>query len=171
MRIACSGYRTLFEPSARAYDHVAGTADEEFARKVRTIAGTFQLFTQHRWLLDPGRNRLWLQTVSHKLLRLLAPVALVSVLLANLLLLASPFYRATLALQVLLYGAALLEQIRPRLERRGRVARILFGVPYAFCLLQAATLIGFVRFVAGGQPVTWTKAPISSDREAQEPSR
>lgn len=160
MSIVRAGYRTLFEPTARAYDHVAGTAGEEFARKVRTIAGTFQLFSRHPWLLDPLRNRLWLQTVSHKLLRLLGPLALISALLANLLLLALPFYRAAFAAQVLLYGAALWEQNRPRLERRGRFARLLMGVPYAFCLLQAATLIGFVRFIGGGQAVTWTKARV-----------
>ncbi len=160
MNIVRSGHRTVFEPNARAYDQVAGTAAEEFARKVRTIAGTFQLFAQHHWLLDPRRNRLWLQTVSHKLLRLLGPLALGAALVANLFLLASPFYRTTLGLQILLYGAALLEQTRPRLAGHGRVARVLLGVPYAFCLLQAATLLGFMRFAAGAQSVTWTKARV-----------
>lgn len=160
MSIVGAGYRTLFEPTALAYDHAAGTAAEEFARKVRTIAGTFQLFSHHGWLLDPRRNRLWLQTVSHKFLRLLGPLALITALVANLFLLASPLYRVTLALQILLYGAALLEQVHPRRARRGRIYRVVLGVPYAFCLLQAATLLGFVRFVAGTQSVTWSKARV-----------
>lgn len=160
MGIVRAGYRTWFEPTARAYDRAAGTAAEEFARKVRTIAGTFQLLAQQRWLLDPRRNRLWLQTISHKLLRLLGPLLLACALAANLLLLASPLYRVTLLLQCLLYGAALLEQLRPRLTRRGRVAKLVLGVPYAFCVLQAATLLGFIRFVTGAQTVTWTKARV-----------
>jgi poly-beta-1,6-N-acetyl-D-glucosamine synthase len=158
MSIARSGYRILFEPAARAYDHVADTAGEEFARKARTIAGTFQLFARHPWLLGPGHNRLWLQTVSHKLLRLLGPLVLLSALAANLFLLSWPFYRASLGLQVALYGAALVEQFRPRDHRRGRLASILLSVPYAFCLLQAATLVGFMRFLAGRQTPTWKKA-------------
>jgi len=49
---------------------------EEFVRKVRTIAGNFQMFARERWMLNPLRNRLWLQTVSHKALRLLGPLLL-----------------------------------------------------------------------------------------------
>src|SRR5207245_1620953 len=62
LRIARRGYRVLFEPTARAVDRVAATSEEDFARKVRTIAGCCQLFARERWLLNPFGNRLWLQT-------------------------------------------------------------------------------------------------------------
>lgn len=158
MLIVRAGYRALFEPAARAYDHVANTTHEEFARKVRTIAGTFQLFGHHPWLLSPRQNRLWWQTVSHKLLRLTGPLALAGILVANLFLLGVPFYRVTLACQVLAYGGALSEHAHRRGLRHHRVTKILFGVPYAFCVLQAATVFGFVRFVMGRQTVTWIRA-------------
>lgn len=161
MNIVRAGYRTWFEPSARAYDIAAGSAGEEFARKVRTIAGTYQLFARQPWLLDPRRNRVWLQTVSHKLLRLFGPFELGAALVANLWLLGQPLYRATLALQVLLYGAAMVEHLRPRLGQRGRIAKLLVGAPYAFCVLEAATFVAFVRFIAGSQPVAWAKARVS----------
>lgn len=158
MQAVRAGYRVLFEPSARAYDRVARSAAEEFRRKTRTIAGTFALLAQQRWLLDPRHNRLWLQTLSHKGLRLLGPLALLLALASNLLLLASPFYRITLAAQVSLYTCALYEHLRAHsATRRGAVNRLL-GACYAFCVLQAATVVGFARFAAGGQPVTWTKA-------------
>ena len=70
MNIVRQGYRVLFESGARAYDRVSATAREEFTRKVRTIAGTFQLFGRHRWLLGPVQNPLWFQTLSHKGARL-----------------------------------------------------------------------------------------------------
>jgi cellulose synthase/poly-beta-1,6-N-acetylglucosamine synthase-like glycosyltransferase len=159
MSIVRAGFRTLFNPTARAYDRVAHSAEEEFARKVRTIAGTFQLFARHPWLLNPARNRIWLQTVSHKLLRLLGPLALASAFGANVLLLASPFYRLTFALQVLLYGAALYEHaLRSRARRRRGALTSVRGTAYAFCVLQAATVVAFVRFAVGSQSVTWTKA-------------
>ena len=44
LRIVRRGYRVLFEPAARAWDRVAASAGEELARKVRTLAGNFQLF-------------------------------------------------------------------------------------------------------------------------------
>lgn len=157
------GYRTLFEPTARAYDQVAQTGAQEFARKVRTIAGNFQLFARHRWLFDPRHNRLWLQTLSHKFLRLLGPLFLVGALVANLFMLHTPFFHVTLALQVVFYAAALTEHLLahlPRRRSRGRLLRILLGVPYAFCVLQAATVVGFLRFVGGRQRVTWKKAAV-----------
>lgn len=163
MTIVRAGYRTVFEPRARAYDDAASTAREEFARKARTIAGTFELFARERWLLNPRRNRLWLQTVSHKLLRLLGPLALAAALAASAVLVGRPFYRMALAVQLLLYGVALSEHLRrARAVKPGRAAKMLFGVPYAFCVLQAATLSGFVRFVTGRQAATWAKAEARS---------
>jgi cellulose synthase/poly-beta-1,6-N-acetylglucosamine synthase-like glycosyltransferase len=159
MNVVRAGFRTLFNPTARAYDRVAHSAEEEFARKVRTIAGTFQLFARHPWLLHPGRNRLWLQTISHKLLRLVGPLALAGAFGANLFLLASPFYQLTFALQVFVYGAALYEHaLRSRTPRRRGALTGLLGTAYAFCVLQAATVVAFVRFAAGRQTVTWSKA-------------
>ena len=83
MRIVRRGYRVAFEPGARAYDQVAATASVEFTRKVRTLAGNFQLFVREPWLLNPFANRLWLQTISHKGCRLLSPLCLAAAFGAN----------------------------------------------------------------------------------------
>jgi len=154
LRIARRGYRTLFEPSARAYDRAAATADEEFTRKVRTIAGNFQLFGRNPWLLDPRRNRLWLQTVSHKGLRLLTPILLATAAAANLDLASSTFYLGALAAQAAFYAAAVsgfaLRNVRHRVP--------LLTVPYVICLLSWATVVAFLRFVNGRQSVVWERA-------------
>jgi poly-beta-1,6-N-acetyl-D-glucosamine synthase len=150
LRIARRGYRVLFEPAARAYDSAGATAREEFVRKVRTIAGTFQLFARERWLFNPRRNRLWFETISHKGLRLLAPALQVAVLIAGVGLLALPLYRSILVAQLVFYGAA----IGGYTPRRVRV----LTVPYTICLLNWATIVGFVRFVTRRQQVTWERA-------------
>jgi hypothetical protein len=151
------GFRVVFAPAARAHDRVAAP-EQEFTRKVRTIAGTFQLFARERWLLDPSRNRIWLQTVSHKLLRLLTPALLAAALAANLALAGEPLYRAGLVAQLAFYLAALIGWGSARARRASRLA----SVPFLLCLLAWATVVAFWRFARGGQPVTWAKAQVST---------
>ena len=151
MQIARRGYRVLFERDALAYDRPAPTAAAELTRKVRTIAGNFLLFARHPWLLNPLQNRLWFQTWSHKILRLLSPFALLGALGANLLLLDQSPYRWTLGLQAGFYAAA----VGGFFWRNSARTPALLNVPYAFCLLNWATLLGFERFARGRQAVTW----------------
>jgi cellulose synthase/poly-beta-1,6-N-acetylglucosamine synthase-like glycosyltransferase len=154
LSIARRGYRVVFEPAARAYDRASATAQEEFTRKVRTIAGSFQLFARNAWLLDPRRNRLWLQTVSHKGLRLLTPALLAAAAVANVALAAAAFYAWVLAGQAVFYGAAIsgfaLRNLRARVP--------LLTVPYVVCLLSWATVVAFLRFLGGRQSVVWERA-------------
>lgn len=155
MRIARRGYRVVFEAGACAWDRPAETPRQEFVRKVRTIAGNFQLFAREPWLLDPRRNRLWLQTVSHKGIRLLGPILLAAALGSNLLLAGRPFYAGTLVAQGLFYAAALLGALLG--ARRGGA---LLAVPYTVCLLNWATAVAFLRVLTGRQRVTWERAPV-----------
>jgi len=151
MRVVARGYRVLFESRAHAYDRVAATPGEEFTRKVRTVAGNFQLFTREFWLLNPFRNRLWLQVLSHKGLRLLSPVFFLTALGTNLLVVSSPLYAWTLGGQILFYAAALGGY---SLRNSSKQIRLL-SVPYVICLFQWATIVAFFRFVTGRQSVQW----------------
>jgi cellulose synthase/poly-beta-1,6-N-acetylglucosamine synthase-like glycosyltransferase len=153
MRIVRQGYRALFEPRARAHDRISARPEDEFQRKVRTIAGNFQLFARERWLLDPRRNRIWFQTASHKALRLLTPFLLAAILLGSLALHEAWIARAALAGQAAFYGAALTGHAL----RDGRRRSPLLTVPYVTCLLAIATLVALARCTFGGQAVTWQK--------------
>jgi cellulose synthase/poly-beta-1,6-N-acetylglucosamine synthase-like glycosyltransferase len=148
------GYRVLFEPGAQAFDEAPESPRQEFTRKVRTIAGNFQLFLRERWLLSPWRNRLWLQTLSHKGLRLLGPAFLAGIAASNVTLYDEWLYATTLALQLLFYAVAAAGHVA---RKRGDASRWL-SVPYTFCFLNAITLVSFYRYIAGRQGVTWTKA-------------
>lgn len=156
VQIVRRGYRVVFEPNARAYDGAAATAAEEFTRKVRTIAGNFQLFARDLWLLSPIHNRLWFQTVSHKGLRLLTPLLLVAALCTNLLLLEEPIYRLAFIGQAGFYLAALGGY---SLRNSSRKTPFL-SFPYILCLLSCATSIAFFRFATGRQSVIWKKATV-----------
>jgi cellulose synthase/poly-beta-1,6-N-acetylglucosamine synthase-like glycosyltransferase len=157
LRIIRRGYRVTFEPLARAYDRWPAADKDELARKVRTLTGNFQLFARERWLLNPWRNRLWLQTVSHKALRLVLPICFAAILIANVALIADPFYQVLLAGQVLFYGLAVAGAAFPKLCRRLKV----LVVPYTICFLTVATVAAFVQFLRHRQSAAWEPTAVT----------
>src|SRR5207248_3992415 len=107
MQVALQGRRVVHDEQAHAYDRLPDRTRDEFRRKVRTLSGCLQLATRLPAVLAPWRNPVWLQFVSHKMLRLLAPWALLALLLTSA---AAPgwFYHAAFACQAACYAAALL---------------------------------------------------------------
>jgi poly-beta-1,6-N-acetyl-D-glucosamine synthase len=169
VRVVRRGYRVLFDASARAIDGPSATACQEFVRKTRTIAGTFQLFCRERWLLNPLRNRIWFETVSHKGLRLAAPLLQAALLACSIGLRDMLLYRLLLLGQCVFYASAIAgwasELRAPSPESRVTTPEPrapsysrLLAVPYAICLVHWATIVAFVRFVTGNQLVTWERA-------------
>ncbi len=163
MQVVREGYRVIYDSDARAWDKTSASSKAEFTRKARTIAGNYQLFFQHPWLLNPFSNRLWFQTFSHKFLRLLGPFLLLSIFIANLYLLNIFVYRFLLMLQILFYTAALIVHFFPMAAKKSPVA----AIAHAFCLLNVATLAGFIGFLTGSQRVTWKK---STATDLEKPS-
>src|SRR5262249_30005722 len=119
LQVALQGYRVIHDRRALAYDRLPERAADEFRRKVRTLSGNFQLFTRLPAALLPWRNPVWFQLISHKLLRLVVPWALLGVFLTSLLL-PGQFYRTLFWYQVIFYvvavgGLANTTEARPRL--------------------------------------------------------
>ena len=158
LRIVRQGYSVQFEPEAKAFDAVSTSAHQEYVRKLRTIAGTFQLFVRQPWLLNPFQNSLWFETISHKGLRLALPALHAMVFVANLALLDSAIYVVALTAQMGFYAAALAGHMFRHASRRP----IVLTVPYAMCLMIWSTLAGFARFIANGQLVTWEPSTPSA---------
>jgi poly-beta-1,6-N-acetyl-D-glucosamine synthase len=120
MRVVLAGYRVVFTERARAFDRAAVDADAEARRKVRTLAGNYQILVLEPRLLLPWRNRVWLQYVSHKLGRLVMPYALLTIFVASTALADTHvFYLAALAAQV---GLVLLAGCGALIEYRGQIA-------------------------------------------------
>jgi cellulose synthase/poly-beta-1,6-N-acetylglucosamine synthase-like glycosyltransferase len=158
MQIAIRGYRVLHDPTAVAHDPQALEPSAERARKRRTLAGNFQmLFRYPHWLL-PWRNRLWWQLLSHKYLRIFAPVFLAQVLLANLALLARPFYRATFFAQLVFYTLSRLGAQGSRLQQR------LFSLPAGFVFLNLTTIRAFWHYLRARDAHRWKRASNPSER-------
>jgi cellulose synthase/poly-beta-1,6-N-acetylglucosamine synthase-like glycosyltransferase len=107
MRVVLGGYRSVFADRARAFDRPSPHAKAEWVRKVRTLAGNYQLLRLLPQLLLPWRNPVWFQFVSHKVGRLVVPYALLALLVSSVFLVGhSPFYAAAFAGQCLFYALA-----------------------------------------------------------------
>lgn len=106
MQVARAGHRVVLEPRAVAWDRPSQQPAAERRRKVRTLAGNYQLLVLAPWLLGPLRNPLWFRFVNHKLLRLLAPWLLLALLPVGAMLAAHGIVYV-LALGSLLAGMAL----------------------------------------------------------------
>lgn len=153
MAVVMAGHRVVFEPRALAFDDVSPEDGHEYRRKVRTLAGNFQLVALYPRLMSPRHNRLLWQFVSHKLSRLAAPWCLALILLSSALLAVdgSNFDRAAVTAQVLFYALALGGWWLPRCG----VGTRLTSVPYAFVLMNCAAAAALFRFLRGSQKVAW----------------
>jgi poly-beta-1,6-N-acetyl-D-glucosamine synthase len=152
MRIAMRGYRVVFEQRALAIDSQSRNYQQEFRRKVRTLAGNYQIVSLCPDLVKPWRNRLFVQYVSHKLCRLVAPFALIALLLCNLALMEG-WLSYLLVAQTVGYGFAFVGWGLAGIGVRERWT----SAAFAFCFLNFAALVGTVRFVRG-DPELWPKA-------------
>ncbi len=157
LRVHLTGRRVAYEPGARAIDEQVELS-RDFHRKVRTLAGNFQLIAFEPALLGP-RNRSFFQLWSHKLFRLMVPYALAALLAANGLVLgdiaASAWPRwlwwALLAAQAGFYAGA---AIGGRVKLPGPPGKLL-GLCNTFVVLNWAAVVGLWRFVTARQKVTW----------------
>jgi biofilm PGA synthesis N-glycosyltransferase PgaC len=150
MYLGLRGRRVAFITEAHAYDS-AFEDDHEFRRKVRTLAGNYQLFALMPALLAPFANPFWFETVSHKVMRLFAPWLMLALALSSIaggLDGAGPGVLSLRALalgQLAFYAAALVGR------RAGRLA----GVARTFVVLNAAAVVGLFKYLTGRQRVTW----------------
>lgn len=151
LQVAMQGYRVVQDPNAFAYDRLPDDPLDEFWRKVRTLAGIFQLFTRLPAALLPWRNPVWVQWVSHKLLRLVVPWALGGLLATSYIIGEGPF-RAFFWMQVIGYGVAFVGLTK---TLRHRVP--LAGVAASFLVLNAAALLAFWMWITGRARTTWRK--------------
>uniref|UniRef100_Q01QK6 Glycosyl transferase, family 2 n=1 Tax=Solibacter usitatus (strain Ellin6076) TaxID=234267 RepID=Q01QK6_SOLUE len=153
------GYRVIFDESALAYDYPTQLASE-FRRKVRTLAGVYQVIGQYPALLGPG-NRMWIHFFSHKFARLLMPWALIVAALTCFAL-PGPWNLWAAAAQAGGYALALIDRWVPDgfpLKRLSSPAR-------TFIVLMAASLCAVsILFVPAR--LLWKETRVSDPRRAE----
>jgi len=139
--------RNLVGNGGQTRGRAAFENEREFKRKVRTLAGNYQLYARMPELLVPPTNPLWFETISHKILRLVAPWLLVTLALMSVAGAAAGDGRMTalLVAQAAFYAAAVVGR------RGGKVA----SLARTFVVLNWAAIVGLYRHLTGRQRVTW----------------
>lgn len=153
LRLMDRGYRVVYEPEAIAYEETTEDYAQEFGRRARIAAGNFQSLGMVPGLLAPSAGFKAFAFWSHKVLRWAAPAFMLAALVANLFLLGSPLYQATLAAQIGFYGLALAGRFglfRGKLRKAASVA-------HYFVTMNVALAVGFWRFLRNSQRVTWDR--------------
>ena len=142
------GYRSILDSGAKVFDTWPKNAPGEFQRKVRTLAGNFQLFKLAPWLLSPT-NRVCFQLASHKAMRLIVPYLLILLLVSSAVLsFHSRMYSIVALAQFLLWAAALMG-LRSTVPLLNRLAAPMG----ALLVLNAAAVVGLYRFIATRGPL------------------
>ena len=148
LAILRQGYRSVLDRSAIVTDTWPGKAAGEFQRKVRTLAGNFQLLSLAPWILSP-HNRVLFQLISHKLLRLVVPYFFLLMLIsASWLGVGSPAWRV-LALAQWAFWLAALAALRVKLPVIHRFA----AAASALLVLNAAAITGLYKFLFTNGPL------------------
>ncbi|MGA9355689.1 MAG: glycosyltransferase family 2 protein [Terriglobales bacterium] len=150
MQVVRRGSRVIFDPRARAWDSPDLGQSREFSRKVRTLSGNYQLLQLAPWLLGAS-NAIRFEFFSHKLVRLMVPLALLALLAASIFLTA-PFYRAVLFAQLAFYALSLIAIGGVKTGPLGRIA----DPARTFVVLNSAAVVAFVNFVTGRKAV-WVR--------------
>jgi cellulose synthase/poly-beta-1,6-N-acetylglucosamine synthase-like glycosyltransferase len=140
LRAFFQGYRVVFDPAALAYDYPAAPGGE-FRRRLRTLAGLWQLFVRIPQLFS-GANRMRLHFLSYKFGRLVLPWAILLIVGSTIALPASSWRNFLLIDESLLVALAALDRFVPRkfpLKRLSSPAR-------TFLAMNAAALLAVMVF-------------------------
>lgn len=147
-----NGYRTIPEKEAIGYYELAGNPQKEFTRKVRTVLHGLEVLFHFSEILNVFKYGSYsLQMISHKLMRWLAPFAMLVALVANLSLLDDGYlYRLTMAGQLVLYIMAGVAALYPKLQRT-----VFFKVPFFFVMVNISIILAWVQYFKGEKQVLW----------------
>ena len=159
MNVAREGARVVFDSRARAWDSPNLGERREFARKVRTLSGNYQLMRLAPWLLT-RENPLRFEFISHKVMRLLVPFALAGMLISSAL--SEGAYRLATLGQLAFYALGGVAFARLRLgplERMGDAA-------CTFVVLNAAAAVAFMNFVTG-KKAEWVPMRVATPNESR----
>lgn len=159
-----SGYRVIFDPKAIAYDYpaVAGT---EFKRRMRTLAGLWQVFQRCPQLFTSSNRMRW-HFLSHKFGRLLLPWTLIAILCATAFLPDHQWRWILFDNEAVLLFLAAIDALIPR----GMIFKRLTSPARTFLIMNAAALASIaVFFIPAGW--LWSQTRVVTSGQVADPER
>ncbi|MGI9423656.1 MAG: glycosyltransferase family 2 protein [Hyphomicrobiaceae bacterium] len=159
MNAVMDGFRVRFEARAMAFDHASTSPLQEQRRKIRTLAGNFQLLALRPELLNWRQNPVFWMFVSHKVMRLLVPVAMLVALVASVALYDTHWlFAACFWGQIAAYVASLVPE---RIFKTIAVGPIRSA--RTFVHMHWYVVKGFYEFVANRNAHIWNVSPSGKD--------
>jgi cellulose synthase/poly-beta-1,6-N-acetylglucosamine synthase-like glycosyltransferase len=158
LSIIRKGYRVVLDRKSHVNDTWPKTTSGEFQRKVRTLAGNFQLFRLAPWTLTL-QNRMVFQLISHKVMRLILPYLFVLLQVSSLLLFTHSWIYASVAvIQTLSLGLSI-AALRYRIPVLDRIA----SPASAIMVLNCAAVVALYKFMFTRGPLwkIWNSPQVS----------
>jgi len=153
MRLHQQWQQVLFDELAVAREESAPSVSAEFHRRARIGAGGFQSLCWLFPLLNPLRGNIAFAFWSHKVLRWLCPLLMLTALISNIVLIRHPFFALLLLGQVLFYAIAVAGL---QFHGRGVSARVM-KLSSLFVSMNAALAVGFYRWAGRHQSGAWKR--------------
>jgi biofilm PGA synthesis N-glycosyltransferase PgaC len=161
LRIVEKGYKIAYEANAYAVENSSEGVKEELKRKIRICAGGFQSMIRLVALLNVFKYHIFtFQYLSHRVFRwTIAPLAIFILLPLNFYtaITGPPIYTFILVSQILFYVFAIIGWKYEKMKTRKK----LFFIPFYFLMMNYSVIIGFKRFINGGQSHIWQRSQRS----------
>jgi poly-beta-1,6-N-acetyl-D-glucosamine synthase len=152
--IAEIGLRIIYEPSAVAAIPAAASLRMEFERKARAHVSFLLTLPMLKKLLLPWSSPVWWQYISHHVLRMTVPPALLIVLISSAVLApADGVFLAAFLLQAVFYALAAIGAL---FARRGVQPKV-FYIPFYFTFVNAAVGLALLRWPAHRFDYAWQR--------------
>jgi len=149
-----NGAQVRFEPRAKALIPAAANLGLELERKIRSHVSLFRDLPYLKEGLNPWSSRIWWRFLSHHVLRLFVPFALLMALLSTpFLWRAAGFYRVITVGQCAFYVAAATGCLCACLGLRPRIVYI----PFYFVFANLGVVLAWVRWARGKHQYAWQR--------------
>ena len=149
--MAGKGLRAVYDADAVAYEKPAANLEDEFGRKARMFRWSWYHLLAGRPTRGSGLM-FRAEWFSHRTLRYGSGILHVGLLASSIALLGEGWvYRVALAAQVAWLAFAALGRLRAPVPGA--------GLAYYYLLVTWATIVGLARYLRGGIPGTWERAP------------
>lgn len=158
--VAQKGYRVIYEPAAFATEAASQNVTEELKRKIRIAAGGIQSIIRLKALLNPLLYPvLTFQYISHRVLRwTIVPFLMILAFIINLYIVFTGSIELTYQLLLLAQVAFYLLAISGWIMEERHIKIKIFFIPYYFCMMNYAVVMGIGRYFLGKQSAVWEKA-------------
>ena len=156
LMLVMKGFRVVYEEEALCFEDTTKKAANEWNMRVRVIRGGMSGMLHARKILNPIAYPIpFFQLVSHKILRWLIPVFIISLFfVSNYMVWLDPknvYSMTLLILQLMFYFTAVCAYA---LEKKG-IHNRLAAIPLYFLILNAASLVALVKTLTSNLEATW----------------